>query len=235
MKKKGWLIIAFSLNLIGFFYLNKSFTYAQLDEPTDLDSRVGVLEEKIKEVNQIISTLQKKEGSIAIKKQRLQSTIEQENQKIAKIQKNRQDKGLLKQQEQQRQKELERQGQLTQEEKNRQKEEIIRQQEQKMAQAEREKQERLRQLPEQQQEQGRFIPREAKEQGEDIASWLARKKQLAQQEAIPYKQVKESEEEISMPEIKTETLSQETYGGKRGSSIKAWLDKLDTKFRKVVW
>jgi peptidoglycan hydrolase CwlO-like protein len=209
MKRKGWLIIAFSLNLIGFFYFNKSFTYAQLDEPTDLDSRVRVLEEKIKEENQIISTLQKKEGSIARKKQRLQNTIEQEKQKIAKIDKDRQDKEFFKQQGQQRQ------------------------QEQKMAQTERVKQERVRQLPEQQQEQRRFIPREAKEPGEDIASWLARKKQLAQQEIIPYKQAKEPKEEISIPEMKTQ--GQETYGGKRESSIKAWLDKLDTKFRKVVW
>lgn len=233
MKKKGWLIIAFSLNLIGFFYFNKSFTYAQFDEPTDLDSRVGVLEEKIKEEDRIISTLQKKEGSIARKKQRMQNTIEQEKQKIAKIEKDRQDKELFKQQEQQHQKELERQGQLAQEEKNRQKEEIIR--EQWFRQSDLEQQEKKR-LEAEQQEQKQRIQEVAKEQGEDdIANWLARKKQLVQQETIPHKQVKEPKEEISMPEMKTQALSQETQGGKREFSIKAWLDKLDTNFRKVVW
>jgi len=226
------LVITLSLILMGFFCFGKRFAYAQVSETDDLDSRVEILEGQIKNENQIISTLQKKEGSIAIKKQRLLNTIEQEKQKIAQIEKDRQDKELLKQQEQQRQQELKRQGQLAQEEKNRQKEEIIRQQWLRQLALEQKEEKRL---GAKQQEQKQRIQEVAKEPGEDIASWLARKKQLAQQQTIPYKQTKEPKEEISMPKIKTQALSQETRGGKRESSIKAWLDKLDTKFRKVVW
>jgi len=179
------LISILSLNFMGFFYLGTTFTYAQVGETGDLDSRVKILEEQIKNENQLINELKKKEDSISKKKTGLQNIIEEEKQRLIEIDKRKMGKEFRKQQEQKRLQGLEKA-----------------KQQQLFVQKEKEA------LGEQKSRQ--VIQHEMKDSEKNIAQWLAREKQ--------------------------QMLSrQETPEEKRVSCINAWLDKLDTKFRKVVW